>query len=120
MRRSLFLRLRDVSALIGSTDRMSRYRGSRFATAWLLVAIIPSVVLAQSSGGPYRIRKQTIAAGVVATGGNFRLVGTLAQAVVGPRDGGAYRVSGGFHFAQGAEVSAARLFCDGFEDGPCP
>jgi hypothetical protein len=87
---------------------------------WLVLAIVPGIVLAQSTGGAYRIRKQVIAAGVEASGGTYRLVGTVGQAVAGPQGGGSYRVSGGFHFAQGAGTSGSTLFCDGFEDSPCP
>lgn len=87
---------------------------------WVLLAIVPGIVLAQASGGPYGIRKQVIASGVVATGGSYRLVGTLGQAAAGPQVSGNYRVSGGFHFAATPGTGGIRLFCNGFEDGACP
>ncbi len=87
---------------------------------WLALAIVPSLSLAQSAGGTYRIRKQVIAAGVEATGGTYRLVGTVGQAIASTQTGGAYRVQGGFHAALGAGGTVDRFFCDGFENGGCP
>jgi hypothetical protein len=96
-------------------------RGARGCRAcWWLLAIVPGIVLAQASGGAYVVRKQVIAAGAVATGGSYRLVGTAGQVAAGQQGGSTYRVSGGFHFARGAGTSDIRLFCDGFEDSACP
>lgn len=120
MNRPSHPRPRDPGITLGAARTALRRHAGVRALGWLMIAILPSVVLAQSAGGSYRIRKQAIAAGVVATGANYRLVGTVGQAVAGPQGTGTYRVSGGFHFAQGAGTSAPRLFCDGFEDGPCP
>lgn len=92
----------------------------RHAAMWLALAIVPSLALAQSAGGSYRIRKQVIAAGVETTGGTYRLVGTVGQAFASAQVGGTYRVNGGFHFAPGAGGDPDLFYCDGFEDGGCP
>lgn len=84
-----------------------------------LLALFPALAVAQSTGGPYTLRKQVIAAGgVAAAGGAYRLVGTVSEpGAAAAASGGAYRLSGGFH---APSARPDRLLCDGFEDTPCP
>lgn len=78
-----------------------------------------SLLLAQSSGGPYVMRKDVVAGGGSAsTGGSYRVVATLAQPVASVQSGGSYVLTGGFHGRRPAEVP--EIFCDSFEDTPCP
>jgi hypothetical protein len=96
--------------------RFARIRARPGLCALLVLA--PVFALAQSSGGPYTMRKQVIAGGgVTASGGAYRLVGTVSEPLVAAATGGSFRLQGGFH-APAARPDA--LLCDGFEDAPCP
>ena len=80
----------------------------------LLIALcIATAVLAQSSGGDFEITQTTIdAGGGTATGGEFDLVGAIAQPEANAQQssGGEFLVAGGFW--AGANDS---LFSNGFE-----
>lgn len=85
-----------------------------------LLAAVASLALAtgtrgQSSGGPYAIPAQVVAAGGGrSSGGAFALEGTVGQHAVGPvATGGAFELSPGFH-RRGAIVDG--VFANGFED----
>jgi hypothetical protein len=78
-----------------------------------LLLLLPAIAFAQPAGGPYVMRRQVVAAGAVATGGNYRLTGTAQQPVAAASSFGAYRLTGGFH------GPGQKLFCDGLEDAPC-
>lgn len=83
-----------------------------------LLLLLPGLALAQSSGGPYTLRKQVVASGgALATAGPYRVVGTAGQVAAAVASGGSYRLQGGFH-APAARPDA--LHCDSFEDTPCP
>jgi hypothetical protein len=82
----------------------------------LLILLLPAIAFAQSSGGPYVMRKQAIASGARAQGGVYAMTGTAHQPIAFVQAGGPYRLTGGFH---GGGASADALFCDGFEGGPC-
>lgn len=78
-----------------------------------------SLLLAQSSSGPYVMRKDIVASGGgTSTGGTYSVTATLAQPVAAVQSGGSYVLTGGFHGRRPAETP--RVFCDGFEDTPCP
>lgn len=78
-----------------------------------------SLLLAQSSGGPYVMRKDVVAGGGgTSSGGTYRVTATLAQPVAAVQSGGSYVLTGGFHGRRPA--ATPRLFCDSFEDTPCP
>lgn len=90
-------------------------------TAPLLIAVlllVPPALYAQASGGSYTMRKQVIGAGEVASGGTYRLTGTVGE--VGAVESGTprFRLVGGFHGRSGPIVDS--IFCDGFEDAVCP
>lgn len=76
-----------------------------------------SGLLAQSSGGPYTMRKEVVAGGGVrASGVGYVVTGTAAQPGAHVQTGGSYRLTGGFH---GPHGDTGRIFCDRFEDTPC-
>lgn len=90
------------------------------ARHWLALALlIPALALAQSASGPYLMRKQAIAAGgAEASGGNYRLRGTVAETGASQRAaGGTFNLTGGLH---PPAAIPDRLLCDGFEVTPCP
>ena len=90
----------------------------RMVLAGVLLAAA-SMLLAQSSGGPYVMRKDVVAGGGGASsGGGYRVVATLAQPVAAVQSGGSYVLTGGFHGRRPADTP--QIFCDGFEDTPCP
>jgi hypothetical protein len=82
----------------------------------LLILLLPAIAVAQSSGGPYTMRKQVIAGGAKAQGGVYAMTGTAHQPIAFAQAAGPYRLTGGFH---GSNASADRVFCDGFEGMPC-
>lgn len=98
---------------------MKDCRKPRSMTRWRIAVLllVPIWALAQSSGGNYTLRKQVVASGIVATGGSYRLTGTVGQAVAGVQTAGTYRLTGGFHGPVAA--SGDRLFCNGFESAAC-
>ncbi len=64
----------------------------------LLLLLAPVLGLAQSTGGPYVMKKDVIAAGgQLATGPGTVLVGTVGQSAAGLATGGTYALTGGFH-----------------------
>lgn len=74
-------------------------------------------LLAQSSGGPYTMRKEVVAGGGArSTGAAYVATVTAAEPGAHVQTGGSYRLTGGFHGPQG---DSGRIFCDGFEDTPC-
>lgn len=85
---------------------------------WCVLLLVPIAALAQSSGGSYTLRKQAIAGGVAATGGSYRLTGTVGQPAAAVQQAGSYRLTGGFHGPAGAAGDC--LLCSGFENTPCP
>ncbi len=103
------MRLNPVGATSRRTQRLRR-------VAWLLLSALPVWALAQS-GGSYTMRKHVIASGVVATGGSFRLTGTIGQPVATVQTAGNFRLTSGFH---GPAASVDRLLCTGFENNACP
>lgn len=82
-------------------------------------SLLCGVALAQSSGGPYVMRKDVIAnGGATASAATYRATVTVAQpAAAAAQVGESYVLTGGFHSP--AAASAGRIFCDGFEDAPC-
>lgn len=83
-----------------------------------LLLAISTCPLAQSSGGPYTMRKEVVAGGGNrAAAGPYAATVTAAQPGAHLQSGGAYRLTGGFHGPQG---NPGRIFCDGFEGAPCP
>lgn len=89
----------------------------------IMIAIaiaLPCAALAQSSGGVYTMTKSVIApGGAEATGGAFRLVGTVGQPAARVVGEGTQVLSGGFHAGSGATPDGDALFCDGFENASC-
>lgn len=103
---------------IDAPDRgRSWTRSWRRRACWLLLACSLPLCVPAQSGGSYRVRKQVIAAGIVASGGSYRLTGTVGQPVAAVQSAGNYRLTGGFH---GPQADADRLLCNGFEDSGCP
>ncbi len=87
----------------------------RLRYALTLLLLTPALLLAQSSGGTYTMRKQAIASGGVrATAGNYVLTSTTGQALAAVAQGGSYRLTGGFHQPVSAAPSP-NLFANGFE-----
>jgi hypothetical protein len=84
----------------------------------LLACMLPIALgTAQSSGGPYVMRKFAIAGGgTEGSAPGLRVVATVGQIAV-VQVGGQYRLTGGFH--KPANAPSDRLFCDGFETTPC-
>jgi hypothetical protein len=75
-------------------------------------------LLAQSSGGPYTLRREVVAGGGHrAAAGTYVATVTAAQPGAHLQSGGGYRLTGGFHGPQG---NPGRIFCDGFEGMSCP
>jgi hypothetical protein len=100
-------------------------RRQTFATALAISAIglvlSASVTWAQSSGGPYTLRKVVIASGAQSNGAPFAAVLTVGQPVAGTSNGGPYRLRAGIHpLRAGATGGGDRVFCDGFESNACP
>jgi hypothetical protein len=87
----------------------------------LLIALLfgaSTGLLAQSSGGPYTMRKEVIAGGGNrATAGAYAATVTAAQPAAHVQSGAHYRLTGGFHGPQG---DPSRIFCNGFEATSCP
>ena len=86
--------------------------------AWVLSAGVTALagtqlidpVLAQSSGGPYRMDSAVIAAGGgTLSGGGFQLRGTFGQALTGGASGPGYALNAGF------VGSGDSIFHNGFE-----
>jgi hypothetical protein len=75
--------------------------------------------LAQASGGPYAIPRQSIDGGAVAAASaSFQVRGTVGQADAAPPASGAvFSVRGGFHAVALVAPNDA-VFADGFEIGP--
>ena len=87
----------------------------------LCLLAISGSVPAQSSGGPYVLRKQVIASGGErASGVGTVLTGTLGQPEAAVQTGSGYRLTGGFHAPRAAAPPPSRIYCDGFEATPCP
>ena len=88
-------------------------RAHRFLLLFLLV---PVLGLAQSTGGPYVMKKDVTAAGgqQVSAPGTV-LVGTVGQSAVGVATGGAYALTGGFHGPTTSAVLPEVIFLNGFE-----
>lgn len=82
----------------------------------LVILLLPAMAFAQSTGGPYVMRKQVIASGAEAQGGVYAITGTVHQPTASVQAAGPYRLTGGFH---GRNATADRVFCDGFEGTPC-
>lgn len=85
---------------------------------WCWLLLVPFAALAQSTGGSYTQRKHVVASGVVASGGSYRLTGTVGQPAAAVQQAGSYRLTGGFHGPTAA--AGDRLLCSGFENTPCP
>jgi hypothetical protein len=85
--------------------------------AYLLLCLLASpLALAQSTGGPYTLRKFAVAGGGgQATAPGLRVVNTVGQ-IAGVFTGGSYRLTGGFHKPANAP---GKIFCDGFETTTC-
>lgn len=73
---------------------------------------------AQSSGGPYTMRKEVIGAGATSTVGAYRLTGTVGEPGAALSNTPRFRLTGGFHGPVAPVVDA--IFCDGFESTTCP
>lgn len=99
-----------------------RPRRSCVRWAWACacaLALPAALALAQSSGGPYVLRRFVVAGGGVdAEGAPYAAVTTVGQAATAEQVGGSYRLRGGFHVPVPARPD--RLLCDGFENTPCP
>lgn len=81
--------------------------------AALCLCAAASLHAGDPSGGSYSLRKQVIAGGGTASsGGNYTLVGTIGQSVVGPTGAGASQLQQGFH---AGVAGPDELFNDGFE-----
>ena len=92
------------------------------ATLLLAISIGVTVADAQSSGGPYSVRKQVIAGGGShASAGPYVATVTVAEPTASAaQSGGTYRLTGGFHGPRGSSAPLPeRIFCDGFEAAPC-
>lgn len=82
----------------------------------LLLLLVPVLGLAQSSGGPYVIKKDVIAAGgQQASAPGTVLVGTVGQSAAGAATGGSYALTGGFHGPTTTVVMPEAIFLNGFE-----
>jgi hypothetical protein len=91
----------------------ARVRLHAWAAVLAVIALVPAA-LAQSSGGPYTLRKYVIANGGVQSGGGAAAVtATAAEVAAGVVEGGGFRATIGFHPAAGG--GAPPLFADGFE-----
>ena len=102
-----------------ATERARPPRSSLSGLArWCLLLLVPVAALAQSTGGSYTQRKHVIASGVLASGGSYRLTGTVGQPAASVQQAGSYRLTGGFHGPTAA--AGDRLLCSGFENTPCP
>ena len=87
---------------------------SRHALPRLLL-LTPALLLAQSSGASYTLRKQVIASGGVrAAAGSYVLTSTIGQALAAVAQGGSYRLTGGFHQPVSSAPSP-NLFANGYE-----
>ena len=87
----------------------------------MALALVAGTAWAQSSGGPYTLRKSVIASGVRAHGETLALTVTAAQPVAGLTTGGSYRIVAGIHPLRDTSGPVGdRLFCDGFESTACP
>jgi hypothetical protein len=82
-----------------------------------LAIAAPVVALAQASGGDFVMRRDVVAGGSVASGGAFRMKQAIAQPVTDVTASGRYVLSQGFH---PLPRRLEPLFCDSFEDAPCP
>ena len=83
----------------------------------MLLALSAGSVGAQS-GGTFEITRSTVdAGGGQSSGGDFELVGTIAQPDADPAiaSGGTFTLRGGFHVAAGPPLGDA-VFKDGFEN----
>lgn len=92
--------------------------------AALLLTLLVGVASAdaQSTGGPYTVRKQAIASGGNrASAGPYVATVTIAEPTASAaQSGGTYRLTGGFHGPRGPSAPLPeRIFCDGFEAAPC-
>lgn len=80
-----------------------------------LLLLLPALALAQSSGGPYVVRKQVIAGGAVVAAGSYRVVGTTAQPAASVSSAGNYRLTSGFHGPAVTAPVTNAVFANGFE-----
>ena len=87
-----------------------------FLASALLAA--STLLLAESTGGPYTLRKDDVSGGGSSAGGGaYTVIATVGQPDAAVQSGGVYRITGGFHGPRG---NGDVLFCDSFEDTPCP
>jgi hypothetical protein len=89
---------------------------SRALRVGLSLLLLLGAALAQS-GGTFEIVRSTVdGGGGRSSGGDFELVGTIAQPDADPAiaTGGTFTLRGGFHTASGAPL-ADPIFADGFE-----
>lgn len=79
--------------------------------------LTPALLSAQSSGGPYTLRRAVVGSGGESAGAPYRLVGTVAEPGAGTSSAPGWHLAGGFH---GQIHGGDHIFCDGFENQPCP
>ena len=96
--------------------------GAALAIIAIGLALSASATWAQSSGGPYTLRKVVIASGAQSNGATYSTVLTAAQPLAGTSNGGPYQLRAGVHLlrASGGNAGGDRVFCDGFESNVCP
>ncbi len=97
-----------------SRVRKRRAFGMTIAAAMALYA---GFALAQSSGGPYAIPRQSIDGGAQrASSSTYAISGSIGQADAGPAmSGPTFAVRGGFHVAAPSAPLPDPLFANGFE-----
>jgi hypothetical protein len=81
-----------------------------------LAALLGALSIAAQTGGGYDLSHRAIAAGgaMQSAGGNFKLDGTVGQALAGTTStGGGYNLHGGFWFAPPLAPTAARVLITG-------
>ncbi|MBL4658847.1 MAG: hypothetical protein JKY19_00695 [Alcanivoracaceae bacterium] len=80
-----------------------------------LIVHIPSLLMAQSSGGNFEIKTHTIGnGGGLSVGGNFSLNGTIGQADAHTSENDTFKLEGGF-WPHGNSQSDL-IYQNGFED----
>lgn len=95
-----------------------RVRPVLAACALAASLLVAHGLYAQSTGGPYTMRKQVIGAGETSTAGTYRLTGTVGEPGAELSNSARFRLTGGFHGPTGP--AAESIFCNGFENAACP
>lgn len=102
---------------------MNGFPSGRRLPAVVVAIVAGGLALVDSSAGAgedFRVGWYSIngGAGTASIGGDYRLRGSIGQAVSGTVSGGDYELNAGFWQARRASCATTpdRLFCNGFED----